>query len=435
MHPTTDRNPHRAQPDSIGRKGQSACALWAPLRSMDERRKHGGERIDWPAVRDQTDLTAVVAALLGPPAKRTGNRLSWLCPFHDDHSPSFTVDAKGWRCWACGIGGDAAALVMRHQGIGFGAAVRWLAEQAGIAAPSIAPARPTRSGPATRPPGTTAGPPVRAAEKPPDGPKGLAPNDALALVDEAAARLWTPEGAAALGYLIESRGLSEATIRAARLGWTPRAAGVAWKPPGWVIPWFDDAGRLALVKIRPPDEWRERFPEDRRPPKYIEAFRDRPALYTSPGAIRPGTPLIAVEGELDAILLGQELGDLASVVTTGSASSPLDPAMLPSLLRCPEWFAAHDADEAGDRAAAEWPARAIRVRPPEPCKDWGELHASAFNAIRYLCGGILRRPGTPWDELAARRWGPGLTIEGPGFVVDRPVRRAGSRPSKEGTAA
>src|SRR5690242_5702816 len=108
------------------------------------RARGGGERIDWSTVRERTDLEAVATAMLGPPVKRIGSRSAWLCPWHDDHDPSFTVDAKGWRCWVCGIGGDAAELVMRHRGIGFPEAKRWLAELAGIVAPS---SKPTRSGP------------------------------------------------------------------------------------------------------------------------------------------------------------------------------------------------------------------------------------------------------------------------------------------------
>src|SRR5262249_8677070 len=89
-----------------------------------------------------------------------------------------------------------------------------------------------------------------------------------------------------------------------------------------------------------------------------------------------------------------------------------------AMLACPAWYIALDADPAGDGAAAEWPARALRVRPPEPCKDWGELHASGFNRIRYLWGGILRQPGAAWEELARERWGPGLTDPAPGIVVN-----------------
>jgi hypothetical protein len=386
--------------------------------------KAGSARIDWPTVRDRIDLTAVATALLGPPVKRIGSRPTWLCPLHDDHDPSLTVDAKGWRCWPCGIGGDAAELVMRLRGIGFPEAKRWLAELAGIAVPSGNTARPrprVRSGPA---PALvqTARPPARTAERPPDGPTGLPPADALSLVDEAAERLWSPEGRAARDYL-GGRGLTDATVRRHRLGWThrvwlPTADGARfWRASGIVIPWLD-GDRLAMVKIRQPEGSR---------PKYAEAFRDRPAPYPLHQAIRPGMPLIVTEGELDALLLGQELADLASVLTLGSASSRPEGSIYLALLRCPRWYAAHDADEAGDRSAAEWPARAVRVRPPAPDKDWTEAHQSGVNLRRWWTdrlGGIEVPERSTWDELASRRWGPGRTDPAPGIVVDRSVRPA-----------
>jgi hypothetical protein len=243
------------------------------------------------------------------------------------------------------------------------------------------------------------------------------------LVEEAAKRLWEPEGRAALGYLIESRGLTEATIKAARLGWTPRAmlptsdGARFWRASGVVIPWLD-GDRLAMVKIRQPEGSR---------PKYAEAFRDRPALFPGPEAIRPGMPLIVTERGFDALLRGQELADLACVVTLGSASSRPEGSTYLAMLRCPRWFAAHDADEAGDRAAAEWPARAVRVRPPAPDKDWTDAHQSGVALRRWWTdrlGGTEAPERSTWDELAARRWGPGLTDPAPGIVVDRPVRRA-----------
>jgi hypothetical protein len=223
-----------------------------------------------------------------------------------------------------------------------------------------------------------------------------------------------------MGYLTELRGLTAETIRRHGLGWTPRvmlptADGIRlWRASGIVIPWLD-GDHLAKVEIRQPDG---------REPRYAQAFTDRPRVYPGPESIRPGMPFIAVEGAFEAMLLGQELADMASVITTGSSSTRLDPSILPALLRCPRWFAAHDADDAGDNAAAAWPARALRVRPPGPGKDWTEVHAAGCNRIRYLWCGILRRPGTTWEELAARRWGPGLDprFEGPGFVVDRPAR-------------
>ena len=74
------------------------------------------------------------------------------------------------------------------------------------------------------------------------------------------------------------------------------------------------------------------------------------------------------------MLLGQQLPE-ASVITLGSASTRTDPAVLSRMLSSPRWFIALDADQAGDNAAAKFPASAIRVRPPDPDKDWGEVHA------------------------------------------------------------
>ena len=100
-------------------------------------------------------------------------------------------------------------------------------------------------------------------------PSGLPEADALALVGGAADRLWTPEGADALRYLRERRRLTDATIKAARLGWTPgvmvptRDGDRSFQAVGWVIPWFA-SDKLALVKVRQPEG---------RKPKYAEAFR------------------------------------------------------------------------------------------------------------------------------------------------------------------
>jgi hypothetical protein len=156
-----------------------------------------------------------------------------------------------------------------------------------------------------------------------------------------------------------------------------------------VIPWFD-AGRLCLLKIRPADAWRAAFPdEDRRPPKYIQAFADGAALYPSTAAIRTGDPLVIVEGELDCVLLEQEIGHLAAVVTLGSASARPEGRTLLAMMASPRWFVATDADKAGDDAVAKWPARAVRVRPPGDAKDWTEIHAGGLNRLRYLWPGYL----------------------------------------------
>ncbi len=203
------------------------------------------------------------------------------------------------------------------------------------------------------------------------------PDEARELVAQAAPRLWSPEGRETLVYL-QSRGLSEPTIRRHRLGWArkvvlPTSDGLRfWHVGGIVIPWFDGE-RLSRVKVRQPDN-----PELR----YVQVFADRPTVYPGIEAIRPGLPLIAAEGELDALLLGQQLEDLAGVITPGSASDRPDRSARAAMGRCDQWFAAHDADDAGDRAAAAWSDRATRVRPPAG-KDWTDARMHGFDLRRW----------------------------------------------------
>ena len=174
-----------------------------------------GDRLDWSEIHDRVDLAAVATSLIGPaPGRRGGKgRLWWKCPFHDDKNPSFQVNPikKTWTCYACNEHGDAAALVMKLKHCTFPEPVAHLA------------GKPAPSGKPTRPRPLAASPPGKAAASPAKEASGLPLADALKLVEEAAARIWTPEGGDALAYL-RGRGLTEATIKAARLGWTPRVS-------------------------------------------------------------------------------------------------------------------------------------------------------------------------------------------------------------------
>jgi hypothetical protein len=119
--------------------------------------------LDWPAIKDRIDLVAVAESLLGPPAKREGRRLFWLCPFHDDHHPSFSVDPgrDTWRCWSCSVHGDAVDLVMKLNGMAFREAAKYVAELSGIVTLSGMSPRsaPRPATPVARKPGRSAIPP------------------------------------------------------------------------------------------------------------------------------------------------------------------------------------------------------------------------------------------------------------------------------------
>jgi hypothetical protein len=374
-------------------------------------------RAEWDRARDTLDLAAVATRLLGPGPGRRGERgkkLWWHCPIHQDDNPSFCVTPGKpcWRCFGCGESGDAMALVRRlNPSMSFPEAVAYL-----TGGPATTGATPTtRPRPAAKPPAVA-----------PAEPSGMAEADALTLVEAAAARLWTPEGADALTYL-HGRGLTDETIRAARLGMVPPLA-LPGRPRGIVVPWFD-GDRPTLFKLRQPEGVK---------PKYREVFRDRHRLtgiYPDRRAIRPGRPLVITEGEFDALLLGQELSDLAAVVTLGSASARPDPAILGNMLAASPWYIATDADAAGDKSADGWPTVARRVRPPGPFKDWTEARHGGVDLRRWWSdrlGGTEAPPLFSWDELAGWRWGPSADDPTPGIIIDRPSRGRPDAPARPG---
>ena len=57
-----------------------------------------------------------------------------LCPFHDERSPSFSVDPteKLYHCFGCGVGGDVIKFVEEKEGLAFPDAVEALADRYGV---------------------------------------------------------------------------------------------------------------------------------------------------------------------------------------------------------------------------------------------------------------------------------------------------------------
>jgi len=81
------------------------------------------------AVRRGADLVAVVEERTS--LRKAGSQLTGRCPFHEERTPSFSVDpAKGlYHCFGCGKGGDVFTFVRDTQGLDFAGAVEWLAER------------------------------------------------------------------------------------------------------------------------------------------------------------------------------------------------------------------------------------------------------------------------------------------------------------------
>lgn len=148
-------------------------------------------------IRERVDLVDLVAESVQ--LKRQGQRFVGLCPFHREKTPSFTVhpELQIFKCFGCGVGGNAITFVMAREGVDFPEAARRLADRVGLELPAAgAPARPRWEG-------------LYAAN---------------AFAAELYARLLreAPEGAAARAYL-EAREVGERARETFRLGWAPDA--------------------------------------------------------------------------------------------------------------------------------------------------------------------------------------------------------------------
>ena len=84
------------------------------------------------AVRQSADFVAIVEERT--PLRKAGARLVGRCPFHDERTPSFSVNAvdKLFYCHGCHKGGDMIAFVRETQGLTFVEAIEWIAGRSGI---------------------------------------------------------------------------------------------------------------------------------------------------------------------------------------------------------------------------------------------------------------------------------------------------------------
>lgn len=71
--------------------------------------------------------------------KRAGKEFSGLCPFHNEKSPSFTVnDEKGfYHCFGCGAHGDALRFITETEGKNYPEAIETLAQSVGLSVPRV----------------------------------------------------------------------------------------------------------------------------------------------------------------------------------------------------------------------------------------------------------------------------------------------------------
>lgn len=80
-------------------------------------------------IKDTADIVDVVSDFVS--LKKVGINYRGLCPFHNDHTPSFYVSPtrRSCHCFVCGEGGDSVSFIMKHEQLTYPEALRWLANK------------------------------------------------------------------------------------------------------------------------------------------------------------------------------------------------------------------------------------------------------------------------------------------------------------------
>lgn len=321
-----------------------------------------------PQWLDELRSRITLSTLIGRTVKitRAGREYKACCPFHNEKTPSFTInDEKGfYHCFGCGAHGDAIRWMTEQRGLSFMDAVKELAGEAGMEVPAPDP---------------------RAAKK-------AEAQASLRDVTQAAAewfaqQLDSANGAPARDYL-KKRGISEATRRAFGFGLAPSsrtALKEALKrfPTAMLV----EAGMLISVDDKDPyDRFRGRLMipiRDARgrviafggrilgdgEPKYLNSpdtplFDKGRTLFNldkaSP-ASRQTNRIIVVEGYMDVIAL-VEAGIADAVAPLGTALTENQLGMLWRMVPVP--ILCFDGDAAGQKAAMRAATRALPLLRP-----------------------------------------------------------------------
>lgn len=367
---------------------------------------------DWvERVRTASDIVEVIGQTVT--LKRVGRNWVGLCPFHEERTPSFSVNAERqfYHCFSCKVGGDVFRFIQETERVGFLEAVELLSRRAGIAVPER-----------------------RSADRGARAPL-LEALDAAATAYEQ--WLADPSTGAAGRALLERRGISRDTQRAFRLGLAP---------PGWenlttrLRPRFSEdvlvEARLAARRDGARsmyDAFRNRLMvpliapggavlgfgaramgDDS--PKYLNSSESAVyqksrflfALEQARRHIRPEGEVIVVEGYFDAIAMHQ--AGLANTVATSGTALTAEHAKL--LRRMARGVAlTYDGDSAGQDAMvrslgvllAEGLDVAVVDLPAGQDPDtfirgegeagWCRVRDSSYDAIEFIHRHVLRRAG------------------------------------------
>jgi len=83
-------------------------------------------------VKSKTDIVSLLSEYIE--LKKAGRNYKANCPFHGEKTPSFMIspELQMYKCFGCGRSGDVYSFIEEHEGMGFGEALKYLADKAGI---------------------------------------------------------------------------------------------------------------------------------------------------------------------------------------------------------------------------------------------------------------------------------------------------------------
>ncbi len=324
-----------------------------------------------PQFLDELRARLPVSEVVGKKVRltRKGREHLGLCPFHNEKTPSFTVndDKAFYHCFGCGQHGDVISFAMETEGLSFPEAIERLAAQAGLEVPQSSPEERARAK-------------VRAT--------------LYDVVEQVCAwyeeQLAQPGGRAGYDYL-RGRGFSDETIARFRLGFAPDGRGrllQVMESRGVRLDQLVEAGLLKIPEGGgdPRDYFFNRvmFPiNDSRgrviafggrilgdgQPKYLNSpetplFHKGRSLYNftmAREASREAGTVIVAEGYTDVIALAQ--------AGLPNAVAPLGTALTEDQMRllwrvADEPVLCFDGDNAGARAALRAAERALPLLQP-----------------------------------------------------------------------
>jgi DNA primase len=406
-------------------------------------------------VKQTADIVEVISAHTD--LRRQGARMVGLCPFHEERTPSFSVDPqeKLYHCFGCGVGGDVIKFVEEKDGLGFVEAVEMLADRFGVEL-------------------------ERDQEDPRAEARRARQRRLEQLLERTAAYysnyLWdSREGAKARDYLA-GRGLAEATLRDFGVGFAPSAWDkilVAGQRAGFSVEELRGVGLVQRGRGGGEyDRFRARimFPiRDRRGrvlgfggramrsdqgAKYVNTaetdfFHKSQLLYgvdRAKAAIAKAGRAVVVEGYTDVLALHQA-GIEEAVAVMGTAITGEQVATLSGMVE--EVVLALDADSAGQEAmlraqrVAAGRRMRLRVAAVPPGEDpaemvaegggaerFGEIVDAAVELTAFQVGLVLDRTdvGSPSErDRSLGEVAPILAAMGEGIVREELVRQVADR--------